>query len=78
MAIVNNAKQFELQFELNSDVQMLLVPNNERREKLLSEDGNTTRLNTLNCLAMPERKLSEAFGKLAEKSSVSQTTETLN
>jgi hypothetical protein len=71
VAIAHNAKAFDLLFVLNRLVKMkflpdLLIMNGQKIMCLKVE--NVTWLNSLNYLAMPLRKLPEAFGLSAQKS----------
>ena len=71
VAIAHNAKAFDLHFVLNRLVRMKLLPEhlilNWQKIMCLNVE-NVTWLDSLNYLAMPLRKLLEAFGLTAQKS----------
>lgn len=71
VAIVHNAKVFEYLFVLNSLVWIKMLPGflNMKGQKIMCLNvENVTWLDSLNYLAMPLRKLPEAFGLTARKS----------
>jgi hypothetical protein len=70
VAIAHNAKAFDLHFVLNRLVQTKSLPDllimNGQKIMCLKVD-NVTWLDSLNYLAMPLRKMPEAFGLTAQK-----------
>jgi hypothetical protein len=71
VAVAHNAKAFDLLFVLNRLVRMKLLPEHliMKGQKIMClKFENVTWLDSLNYLAMPIRKLPEAFGLTSHKS----------